>query len=644
MISGTTIPHEYMAGYSAVPLRIFDTNFNTLDNYKYLFNITWDTVTISASDGQSFNGVIYTKLTLLEPHNFRRGDSVLINDLINSNADTGYYNILRIISSTQIVVNRIFETPIGSNATVSRVIPYKMPPDVEGEAKINLSNTLKDFVTLNVDDVNTIYEAPNTRFNYNLSIGNESLYVFEFESNINSGGTLGFYNTTIIGTTGIPFQVGDQIFVQQEIFGWDYTDNRFYGDVGFEGNTPPPFLQGQQVTVTGQITHPSYNGLQTIQEIILIDNAIKTFQPWLGSTPAEGGTIYGVPRPLYNGVATITAIFIDPTYGYTILTDKDAFLTTPLIPGTIRYADGQITQQPVLVEYGPFNIYNAHIKRPDWEPLVFDKFVIQSRSFNDNFTSTILDINKTHRIEKSAKSWLLAHVDPDDTMTGYTNGAVYEFYDSANILLTRQGIANTTGNNADFYFPVGFDQILNSPDLINYLNPLSGISVSDITYYQVAPAANQLRRTNWIKFYINDDCSRFELYQLVWKDSNGSLISFPFQYLSTDSTEVERRNYYKKEGRWDNNGFGYNSYDRGETTFFLRSRDKILLNSGWLKEDENVLIKDLMTSPYVMVQTPDNELIGCTIEENNIAFKETSNEQLINYTFNVRISYNENRF
>jgi hypothetical protein len=165
-----------------------------------------------------------------------------------------------------------------------------------------------------------------------------------------------------------------------------------------------------------------------------------------------------------------------------------------------------------------------------------------------------------------------------------------------------------------------------------------------VASYQVEISSDSLQRTNAVFFYINDDCSRYELYQLVWKDSNGSWLSFPFQYLSTDSTEVERKNYYKKEGTWSNSGFGYNSYDRGEKTFFLRSRDKILLNSGWLKEEENILIKDLMTSPFVMVQTPDDQLISCTIEENEITFKENMNEQLINYIFNVRISYNETRF
>jgi len=646
-ITATTLPNSYMAGYSMIPLRISDTTYNQSENYKYLFNILWDTITINASTSYNYFGVIYTKLTSTTPHNFKKGDFVLLNDSVNNNDDTGYYNVLFVNSSTEFTINRVFDLGLGTNnPSVSRAIPYKMPPDPDGEAKLDLSNTLKDFVTENIEDVNAIYAAPNTRFNYDLTIGNESKYIFSFESNINSGDTLGFYNSAITATTGIPFQLGDLIYVEQDLYEWPYTDNKFYaGNIGFEGTFLPPFLAGQQILVTGQITNPQYNGYQTIDSINVGDNAVVTFEPFGVNTPAEGGNIYGTPRPDYNGVATIVAIFIDPTYGYTILTDKVAFLTTPTIGGTIRYADGRISSQPVLDVYTDFNVYNSHIKRPDWSITAFDPYVIQNRSASSNNVSTILESSssKKYRIEKSAKSWLLAHIDPDNSMTGYTNGAVYEFYDSSNALLTRQGISNNSGNNQDFYFPVGYDQILNSPDLINYLTPLSAISVNNIAYYTVAPAANQLARTNKIYFYINDDCSRYELYNLVWKDSNGSLLAFPFQYLSANSTEVERKNYYQKEGSWDNTGFSYKSYDRGEKTYFLRSRDKIVLNSGWLTEAENTLIKDLMTSPYVMVQTPENYLISCVIEENNIRFKEDMNDQLINYTFNIRISYNETR-
>ena len=644
-LSATTLPHPYMAAYSAVPLRLKDPLYFQSNNYKYLCNIIWDGINVISSTSYNYQGTVYTKLNFSGNHTFKRGELVLLNNSVNNIDDNGYYNILVINDATSITISRIFETPLGVGVgRVSKVLPYKMPPDPDGEAKIDLSNTLKDFVTQNLSDVTIPYAGPDTSFNFDIVIGNESNYTLTYETFINSGGTLGFYNSSITATTGIPFQVGDEINVSQELFGWPYTDNFFSGGrVGFTGTTYNPFTADKIVTVTGQITHPSYNGetslFSTTASFPSGSNNIVTNKSWLGSTGVEPGIIYGNPYPQFDGVATITNIFIDPTYGLTILTDKTTTaLNAPTIGGTIVYADGRISSQPILQTYTGYTVYNSHIRRPNWSVTAFDPFVIQNRSLSLNYISTILDHspNSKWRIERSAKSWLLAHT----TRTDIT-GAKYGWYDKSGTYLGWSIITGAT-NMPDFYFPVGFDQVASSPNRVDFCD-FSAVT-NTVDSYEVEVSSNSLESTNAVFFFINDDCSRYELYQLVWKDSAGSWLSFPFQYLSQDSTEIERKNYYQKEGNWSNSGFGYNSYDRGEKTFFLRSRDKILLNSGWLNQAENTLIKDLMTSPFVMVQTPDNQLISCIVEEDEITFKEDMNDQLINYTLNVRISYNDTRF
>jgi len=37
-----TVPHTYMAAYSAIPLRVESDNVDVLDNVKYNILITWD--------------------------------------------------------------------------------------------------------------------------------------------------------------------------------------------------------------------------------------------------------------------------------------------------------------------------------------------------------------------------------------------------------------------------------------------------------------------------------------------------------------------------------------------------------------------------------------------------------------------------
>jgi hypothetical protein len=136
----------------------------------------------------------------------------------------------------------------------------------------------------------------------------------------------------------------------------------------------------------------------------------------------------------------------------------------------------------------------------------------------------------------------------------------------------------------------------------------------------------------------------YEVYQLMWKDKNGSFITYPFIYMSREFIESDKKTYYQQEGNWENNTFGYDDYGVGEKTFYQRSRESFTLNSGWLYEFERELIKDLMQSPSVYLQTPDNRLFNCHLDQPKVELFKNINEQLFSYTFNVRTSNNEFRF
>ena len=56
-----TQPHEYMAAYSAVPVKLFDTDYNVSENYKYITNITWDKVTITGHTAFIIYNDVFTK-------------------------------------------------------------------------------------------------------------------------------------------------------------------------------------------------------------------------------------------------------------------------------------------------------------------------------------------------------------------------------------------------------------------------------------------------------------------------------------------------------------------------------------------------------------------------------------------------------
>lgn len=646
-----TVPHTYMAAYSAIPLRVESDNVDVLDNVKYNILITWDQTGTLSPTPINIDNRVMTLIPFSTPHNYRAGETVFID----SAEYTGFYNIITTPDNLSIVIDLEMGVPITTGVLVNRTFQYKMSPDLQGEAKLDLSNTIKDFVSYNFEDVNEIFSGSNTRFTFDVTVGEESNYVLRFEDNTTNietpptvGNNVAFFNTSITSLTGIPFQVGDSIEIEQDLFEWQYYDNGFYnGKLGFSGTTVHNFLPGQIVTVTGQETYPYYNGPVGVNTASVTDsNILTTDKNTIGATPVEGGSIFGVPRPSYNTVAEITAIYIETTFGLGLVieTNQKHKGSTQPIPGNIKFADDRITATYNIVAETNINAFNSHINRLDYTVDGFDKYVIQKRSAIENNFSTILenDTVQTYRIEKSTKSWLLAHVYSDD----YTDRARYYFFDKSGAILSISELTNQSGNNLDYYVPVGIDQLLASSNLTTYAgSDLSAITES-IDSYSVSIFAGSTNRCSYVKFEINDDCSRYELYHLMWKDRLGSWLSYPFKYVSKDETEFERKSYYKKEGKFDleNDTFGYDSFGRGETTYYGRSRDKIVLNSGWVEEHENVLIKDLLQSTEVYVQTPDNTLIGCTVDNKSFEFMKEENVDIFQYNLNVRLSSNETRY
>jgi len=644
--SAITQPNKYMGAYSAVPLKVYSSD-NTLPQFKYIVNACWNKVTISADQSINIGNNVYTLLTSSSPHYFEIGDTILLNDTTNTQSQTDYYIVVDVISSTQFAINLTPNIPfINSGFTCSNVIKWKLNPDLDGYGKLDLSQSLKDFVSQNLTGQTTNYAlpyvAPDTKFCYDIYAGSEKQYTFFFDDNIyTSGGTVAFYSSGTTSLSGVPFQVGDVISIQQNLTQWAYTDNYFGtgSNVGFTGTTQHSFLAGQPITITGQETFPFYNGQSTILSTTTYGFVIN--KTWQGNTPVEGGFAYGMARPSYNTSAVITAIYVSGTYGVVIVTDQPFTTSSVPISGKITYANGQMTTFPVETTITGGCVYNARITNDDYTLSAFDKYVIQTRSYSGNNLSTILSGTTQYRIESNTIGFALVHSIRDS----YVDGTYYKFYNGSTTL--GAVFVPKPATSLDWYAPIGLEQIA-SAGYVNVGAVFSGYSGSVTNYSmdareEVAPSV-YAERTNSINFKINTDCSMYEVYHIMWKDRLGSFVSYPFIYMSRDNISVDRRTYYKQNGNWDNNSFGYLDYDKGEKNFYSKSRKSLVLNSGWLYQFETALMEDMMQSSSVYVQTPDNRLYQAHLNETELELYKNINEQLFSYTFNLRLSNNEYRF
>jgi len=69
----------------------------------------------------------------------------------------------------------------------------------------------------------------------------------------------------------------------------------------------------------------------------------------------------------------------------------------------------------------------------------------------------------------------------------------------------------------------------------------------------------------------------------------------------------------------------------------------MVLNSGWVYDDENYLFKDLLSSADVYLQDKDNNIIGCQILNNQLVLGSEQKDQLYQYTMEIKLSNDEIR-
>ena len=163
--------------------------------------------------------------------------------------------------------------PTGSSTRISR---EKTPQNPAGYGVFDSHSILKSYVSYDINPTLTgITAAPNSRYKYDLKLGEEYKYYWPFVDNMNPSG------------------VG--------------------GRVGFSGNTPHGFVVGDRVVIaqSGSPTFPEYDGVQTVwsasTNFFIIDYDSQ------GSTPLNPGTaVYADGRKtVFSGLTNYTGLTVN---------------------------------------------------------------------------------------------------------------------------------------------------------------------------------------------------------------------------------------------------------------------------------------------------------------------------------------------
>jgi hypothetical protein len=474
---------------------------------------------------------------------------------------------------------------------------------VSTTASIDISQGFKTAVQPSYDPLFGGLEvqlATHEQLIYTSMSGSDAEAVWSFTDNAFNTGSVAFISSD---TADIPFQIGDSVVIEQEQTAWAASDNLFWsGSLAFTGSTAPPFPINTQITVTRQST-AAYNGVTSV--VTSSGNILVTGKSWLTDTAADNAIIYGFARPEYNTVGTITNTYVSGGTRF-VVTDIPWAGASPTIAGRMRGATTtrdikySVTGSDMLALYGSSNAAAEQFT-------IAGSDVYRTQRFASIYSNSIAEWPMQYRDE----CWLLAHrgldIEPDVEVKIF----VTTYNQSGNVIGSYEGInaygfGNTSGDPGapivSLAWPAGPKQLETLVGLAIFTDDVATYTVSLVD----APAGGTTIPGSEINFRYVKCGIGLTPYSVEWRDSMGSIASWPFNLVSQRATDVSRAFWMPD----------------ADTTSTLNtvSSDKWRLQSDYILNDaEDAAIQDLIASKEAWLKT-ETELIPINISTSEYAY------------------------
>jgi hypothetical protein len=261
--------------------------------------------------------------------------------------------------------------------------------------------------------------------------------------------------------------------------------------------------------------------------------------------------------------------------------------------GVYRAIDGYaIYQEPIT--------QSLDVKTPHW-PIMSDGPATQS-AFSDNLGKMGVWVGQ-----------------------GFSNAANYIEYVGSNgqtALVALSGTSSTDGQINGF--PIGLGEVT---------NPIS----SSVDFYTVQAYEDALALGTPIRF--NVECKKkYPNVRIKWKNRYGQFDFLNFNLVSRESFNTQIRTFQQQIGSWESPTLSYNNYDSATQNYSADSTQTLTVNSDWLSEDYNEILKQLMVSDeiYQIYDESSGDLRPITIQTNSITFKTNVVDKLIQYSFDFQ--------
>jgi hypothetical protein len=164
---------------------------------------------------------------------------------------------------------------------------------------------------------------------------------------------------------------------------------------------------------------------------------------------------------------------------------------------------------------------------------------------------------------------------------------------------------------------------------------------SSYDFFTVTPLKNGSGIGSSIQFDIECE-KKYPNVRIKWKNRFGQFDFLNFNLVSRESFNTDIRTFQRQIGSWGAKTLSYNNYDSSTQNYSADSTQTLTVNSDWLSEDYNEILKQLMVSDeiYWIYNESSGDLRPITIKTNTITFKTNVVDKLIQYSFDFEFGQN----
>jgi len=197
---------------------------------------------------------------------------------------------------------------------------------------------------------------------------------------------------------------------------------------------------------------------------------------------------------------------------------------------------------------------------------------------------------------------------------------------TSNLGTANYNVSSSTATQGQIYsYPIG---------------PLqSGFPLSTIgmEYFSVQAFSGSTALGSSIKYELTCQ-QKYPNVRVKWKNRFGQFDYINFNMVSKQSFETERRTYQPQLGTWESSTLSYQQYDTANQAYIVDSKQAISVNTNWLPESYNDILKQLLVSDeiYWVYDETNNKVKPLTIVTQNIVFKTGVVDKLIQYQFDFQ--------